>query len=87
MHVQHPVVDDTRRRRAGRHFGLGGGGAAGELGVHGVGGALAAPGLGEWNVHGEGNINELEGRRGEVEVVGDFLDGRGRDVVAEEGAQ
>lgn len=85
-HVHDPLVDDAGGRRAGGHVGLAGRGAAGELGLDGVGRALAAPALGPGHVHGQRDVDELEGRRDQVEVVGDALDGRLRDVVAEEGA-
>lgn len=85
-HVPDPLVDDAVGRRAGGHVGLAGGGAPRELGLDGVGRALAPPALGPGHVHGQRDVDELEGRRDQVEVVGDALDGRLRDVITKKGA-
>ena len=70
---------------ARRHVGLARGRAPGELGLDGVRYTLPLPALGEGDVTGKRDIDQLEGGRYEVKVVGYPLDGILGDVVSKKG--
>ena len=82
-HVQNPLVHDAGRLSTRGHIDFTGGSTTCKLGNNSVRNALAPPALGEGDVDGEGNVDQLERRSDEVKVVRNLLDRIRGDVVSE----